>query len=183
MSSLMANSWEVFLLFIIPIGGGIPAGVVLANHYGMTVPVMATLYFVSDLVLACTFEPLMVYLIRKSHTTPWLMRFRQIMSQTTRQTIARFGLNPGPFSLVMLTLGTDPMTGRLATRIAGHGFWFGWTLTIIGDMLYFLLIMASTLWLNSVLGDGTWAAIIIMVAMIAIPALVRKLRDWYRARA
>jgi hypothetical protein len=46
-------------------------------------------------------------------------------------------------------------------------------------MFYFAIIMASTLWLNSVLGNGTLAAVIIMVAMIIVPNLISR---WKKSR-
>lgn len=180
-SSIFRQLWEVLLLFTIPIGGGIPAGVVLASKYAFGWPIMCGLYFISDVILACVFEPLMVLFLRHSERSPFLLRFRQALAQSTSQTVGRFSLSPGPFSLVMITFGTDPMTGRSVTKAVGHGFFAGWTLTILGDMLYFSVIMASTLWLNNILGDGTWAAVIVMVAMVAIPTIIRKLRKGSRS--
>jgi hypothetical protein len=49
-----------FLLFCVPIGGGIPAGVLMARNAGVSPPAMATLYFLSDIVLAFTFEPILL---------------------------------------------------------------------------------------------------------------------------
>lgn len=177
----LASSWEVLLLFLIPIGGGIPGGVVLAQKRGLAWPVMMVLYFISDVILACAFEPLMLLFLRTTEKSPKGMAFREALAKSMKQTTSRYGINPSAFSLVMITFGTDPMTGRSIAKAAGHGFFTGWALTIMGDMLYFSVLMASTLWLNNVLGDGTLAAIIIMVAMIAIPALFRRLRE--RAKA
>ena len=52
-----------------------------------------------------------------------------------------------------MSLTLDPTAGRAAAAAAGHGFVPGWTLAIIGDMIYFVLLMASTLWVSSVVGD------------------------------
>jgi len=68
------------------------------------------------------------------------------------------------------------MTGRAATAAAGHGFIAGWTLAIAGDLVYFLLIMVSTLWLNGILGDGTWTTLIILALMMFLPPLIQRLR-------
>ena len=78
--------------------------------------------------------------------------------------------------LVMIAFGVDPMTGRAAAKAAGHGFLAGWTVAIAGDMIFFSIVAASTLCLNSVLGDGTWTAIIIMFAMMFIPPLIRRFK-------
>lgn len=172
----LSHAWEVLLLFLIPIGGGIPAGVLLAQKYGFAWPLMSLFYFISDVILACVFEPCMLLFVRLSERVQWLFRFRQALAQSTKQTVAHYGLNPGPFSLVMITFGTDPMTGRSVAKAAGHNFFSGWALTILGDMLFFGVLMASTLWLNNILGDGTLTAVIIMVAMVGVPALVRRAR-------
>jgi len=50
---------SVLKLFIIPVGGGIPAGVLLAHAKGLTWPITTGLYLVSDLVLAIAFEPIL----------------------------------------------------------------------------------------------------------------------------
>jgi hypothetical protein len=41
------------------------------------------------------------------------------------------------------------MTGRAAAKAAGHGFLPGWAIAITGDMIYFVVLMASTLWLQA----------------------------------
>lgn len=177
---MLSNAWDVFLLFLIPIGGGIPAGVVLANQRGLTWPIMMVLYFCSDVVLAVVFDLLMIAFKRASLKGGFLGRFREALKFSVRKTTARFGLSPGPIALVMISFGVDPMTGRAATMMMGHGFVVGWLLAIAGDMIFFSVIMASTLWLNSVLGDGTWAAVIVMVAMFVVPTLIRRIREGIR---
>lgn len=76
----------------------------------------------------------------------------------------------------MIAFGVDPMTGRSVARAAGHGFIMGWMFAIAGDMLYFGVLMVSTLWLNGILGDGTWTTIIILAAMMIVPWLIKKIR-------
>ncbi len=173
----LKNSWEVFLLFAVPIGGGIPAGVLLAKSRGLSWITMSILYFFSDVALACVFEPLMLYFIRKSRENPKMNRVKDAFKQNMNKTVARYGVNPGPFVLILIAFGVDPMTGRLTARAAGHQFLTGWAIAIAGDMLFFGVVMASTIWLNNLLGDGTWTAIIIMVAMIGIPALIKRFRE------
>jgi hypothetical protein len=182
-AAFLGNAWDVLVLFLIPIGGGIPAGVVLAQKRGFAWPLMAALYFISDVILALIFEPLMLQFLKASKNSPRLAKLREAMAQSTAKSVGRMGIRPGHLTLVWITFGTDPMTGRSVAKAAGHGFLMGWTLTIIGDMMFFLVLMASTLWLNNILGDGTWTAILITVAMIGIPPLVRKIRQhmgWVR---
>jgi hypothetical protein len=172
----LAHAWEVLVLFLVPIGGGIPVGVVVAQKHGIAWPYMLLLYFISDVILACAFEPLLLLFLHVSRRSRRLSHFREALKKSMSQTVGRYGINPGPFSLVMITFGTDPMTGRSVAKAAGHGFLTGWALTIAGDMLFFTVLMVSTLWLNNILGNGTWTAILIMLGMVAIPAIVRKIR-------
>jgi hypothetical protein len=177
----ISNAWEVFVLFFIPVGGGVPAGVILAKKRGFGWITMTFVYFISDLVLACLFEPLVLLMKAAGRRFTFVARINEGLKKSTHKTIAKYGLRPNVLSLITISFGVDPMTGRTAALAAGHGFISGWTLAIIGDMLFFLILMISTLCLNNILGDGTWAAVIIMVAMTVVPVLVRKVRERLKA--
>jgi hypothetical protein len=175
-TELLKNAWDVLLLFVVPVGGGIPAGVILAKSKSISWVLTSFLYFISDLILACVFEPLMLlflYWCKKNHR---FEKFRKSFAAIMTKTISRYGVNPSPFNLIMITFGTDPMTGRSVAKAAGHGFVIGWALTIAGDMLFFFVIMASTLWLNQILGDGTWTVLIITALILGLPPLIEKWR-------
>lgn len=177
-----ANAWAVLLLFLIPIGGGIPAGVLLAKSHGIPWPMMAFLYLISDIILACVFEPLMLLVIAAGKKSPFISKVRDAMRESMKKTTAQYGTKLGPLALISIAFGMDPMTGRAATAAAGHGFITGWTLSIIGDMFYFVLIMVSTLFLNNILGDGTMTTLIIMFAMMFLPAWIRKIRERFKSQ-
>jgi hypothetical protein len=181
--STISSAWEVFVLFSIPVGGGIPAGVLLARTRGLSWAIMLALYFVSDVALACVFEPLVLLFTWAGKRYEFLARFNQTLKKSMTKTTAKYGIRPNPFSLVAIAFGVDPMTGRTAAFAAGHGFFSGWTLAILGDMLFFAVIMVSTLLLNNILGDGTWTAVIIMVAMMVVPGLIRRARERLKARS
>jgi hypothetical protein len=172
-----SGAWEVFLLFAIPIGGGIPAGVVLAQSKGISWKTMLVLYFLSDVALALVFEPLMLFFIRAGNRYPFLAKVNAAFKKSQQKMIAKYGTKPNPFYLVMIAFGVDPMTGRAVAMAAGHHFVSGWAIAILGDMVFFTLIMVSTIWLNNLIGDGTTTAIIIMVVMMFGPGLVRKLKE------
>ena len=166
--------WDVLLVFLIPFGGGIPAGVVLADQKGFGWPVMMGLYFVSDVILAFVFEAIILMILRG--------KIGDAFRTTTKKMTERFGASPGPFALVMISFGIDPMTGRTAALMAGHGFVTGWLIAIAGDMIYFSVLMVSTLWLNNILGDGSVAAIIVMAGMVLVPYLIRRIREYFKTR-
>jgi hypothetical protein len=166
----------VLSLFLIPIGGGIPAGVLLAKKLGLLWPVTAGLYFVSDVILAFAFEPIMLALAALGRRVPAFARMAEVFRTSMERTSQQYGSGAGPFALVMIAFGVDPMTGRGAAAVAGHGFLAGWAIAITGDMLYFGVVMAATLKLNSILGNPEGAVALVLGAMFLIPLLVRRLR-------
>jgi hypothetical protein len=103
------------------------------------------------------------------------------MKETTNKTIAGYGPKPGPFLLVLIAFGVDPMTGRAAAMAQGYNFVSGWAVAIAGDMIFFTVVMASTIWLNNILGDGTLTAVIIMVLMFALPPILRRIKNRKKA--
>ncbi len=171
------NAKGVLLLFLIPIGGGIPAGVILAQEKGIGWPLISLLYLISDIILACIFESIIsvvVVLGRDSQfLTRWILAFKKSMDLMT----LKYGVNPSPLTLIIISFVADPMTGRTLALAAGHNFFSGWSLAIAGDMIFFGILMASTLWLNNILGNGTWATIIVTGLVIAIHFLVRSFRE------
>ncbi len=172
-----AGSWAVLTLFLVPIGGGIPAGVLLARSRGIAWPAMEVLYLVSDVILACAFEPVMRLMIAAGRRIPRLARLTDALRRAMSRTAALYGSSGGPFTLILIAFGVDPMTGRAAAAAAGHGFLSGWALAISGDMIYFTVIMVSTLWLNSVLGDGRWTMTAMLALMIVVPLLIRRWKN------
>lgn len=169
---------SVLKLFIIPVGGGIPAGVMLAQSKGLAWPVTTGLYLVSDLVLALAFEPVLRLLAVLAGKVQFLARFSVALRAVTARSVAHFGgTGAGPLALVMIAFGVDPMTGRASALAAGHGFLAGWAIAIAGDMLYFGVIALSTLRLNSYIRDPNTTMLIVLGAMLFVPMLVRYVRS------
>ena len=172
----------VLMLFLIPVGGGIPAGVLLARSCHLAWPVTAGLYFVSDVILAFLFEPVLRLIIAVGRKSPAVARLAEVVRLAMSRTTAHYG-GAGPFTLIMIAFGVDPMTGRAAAAAAGHGFIAGWAIAITGDMIYFAVIMIATLRLNSVLGNPNRTMAVILAAMFILPVIVRRLKTAYAARA
>lgn len=173
----VSDMLDVLKLFIIPVGGGIPAGVLLAKSKGLTWPITALLYLFSDILLAIVFEPILRFLVVVTAKIPHMDRFRAALTAVTARSVARVsGTGSGPLALVMVAFGVDPMTGRATALAAGHGFIAGWTIAIAGDMLYFAVIALSTLHLNSYFKDPNTTVLIVLAAMLLVPMLVRAVR-------
>lgn len=170
---------SVLLLFLVPVGGGIPAGVLLAQSQGIPWPVTAGLYFVSDVILALALEPLLYVFVLLGKRITCLARFGAAVRLAMARTTPRFGGNgAGPVALVAVAFGVDPMTGRTAALAAGHGPVAGWAFAIAGDMLYYALVAASTLGLNEYIKDPDMAMLIILALMMLMPPLIRRIRTW-----
>jgi hypothetical protein len=164
----------VLKLFLLPVGGGIPAGVLLASAKGLAWPITTGLYLVSDVVLAFAFEPI----LRLLAAVPFLARLSAALKAVTARSVAHFGgTSAGPLTLVMIAFGVDPMTGRATALAAGHGFLAGWAIAIAGDMLYFAVIALTTLNLNSYFKDPNTTMLIVLGAMFVMPMLVRYFRS------
>jgi len=167
----------VLLLFLLPFGGGIPAGVLLAQSKGLGWGPMAALYFLSDLILALAFEPVLRGLVLLARRSPFLARFGEAMKVTMARSAAQVGgPGMGPIALVMVAFGVDPMTGRSAALAAGHGFLAGWAIAIAGDLLYYAVVALATLRLNAWLKHPEATVWIVLAAMLLLPALARRLR-------
>ena len=170
----------VLMLFLIPVGGGIPAGVLLARHNGLAWPVAAGLYFISDVILACAFEPVLRFFVKLGRKIEFLARVAAAMKVAMDRTASHYGGGgAGPFTLIMSACGVDPMTGRAAAMAAGHGFVAGWAIAIAGDMLYYGVIAFTTLRLNAYFKNPNMTMLIVLGAMIVVPVLVRRLKLAY----
>lgn len=174
----VSNMLSVLKLFIIPVGGGIPGGVILAQAKGLAWPVTTLLYLVSDIALAIAFEPILRLLAFIFGKVAFLARIGAVLKAATARSVSHFsGTGAGPVGLIMIAFGVDPMTGRASAHAAGHGFVAGWAFAIAGDMLYFAVIAISTLRLNQFIKDPNMTMLIILVAMFSIPVLVRFVRS------
>lgn len=169
---------SVLKLFIIPVGGGIPAGVLLAHAKGLAWPVTTGLYLVSDIALALAFEPILRIMTAVTRKIPFLARFSAALKAVTARSVAHIsGTSAGPLALVMISFGVDPMTGRATAHAAGHGFLAGWAFAIAGDMLYFAVIALATLRLNSYFRDPNTTMLIVLGTMFVVPILIRYFRS------
>ncbi|WP_224983830.1 hypothetical protein [Geomonas agri] len=169
---------SVLKLFLIPVGGGIPAGVLLAKAKGLAWPVTTLLYLVSDVILAIAFEPLLRVIAFVCGKIPLLRRVSAAIRAANARSAAQFQVTAtGPVALIMIAFGVDPMTGRASALAAGHGFVAGWAFAIAGDMLYFAVIAFTTLRLNKYIKNPDTTMWIILALMLLVPMVVRRIRS------
>ena len=165
--------WGVLLLFCIPGGMGIPPGVLLGSHGGLGPVVLSVLYFASDAVLACIFEPLLAILALLASRLPFLRRAGESLMTVIRRTIPA-GSTSAPVGIGLTAFGAGLPFGRAVAAGAGFGLVSSWLFTIAGDMAYFGIGMASTLWFDNLLGDPRSAALAGIVVMLVVPAVIRR---------
>lgn len=169
---------SVLKLFLIPVGGGIPAGVLLAKSSGLAWPLTTLVYLVSDIIFAMVFEPILHVLALICSRIPFLRRFSAAMKEANARHAAQYqGTAAGPISLILIAFGVDPMTGRATALAAGHGFVAGWAFAIAGDMLYFGVIAYSTLCLNRYIKDPEATMLVILALMFLLPVVIRRIRS------
>src|SRR5437763_1531453 len=166
----------VFLIFVLPTIVGIPLGVIMARDAALDPLLTAGLYFASDLVLAVTAEPMLAGLRWVARRVPFLDRLGSRLARLTEATGLQEGGARGPLGLILVSFTVNPLAGRAAAAAAGHGFFSGWALAIIGDMIYFALIMASTLWISSVFSNDRLAIGVVLIVAFLAPIVLRRLR-------
>lgn len=169
---------SVLKLFVIPVGGGIPGGVMLAQAKGVAWPVTTLLYLVSDILLAVVFEPVLLLIALVCTKVSFLARIGTLLKAASARSVSHFsGTGAGPLALIMIAFGVDPMTGRASALAAGHGFVAGWAIAIAGDMLYFAVIAITTLRLNTHIHDPNMTMLVVLAAMFLVPVLIRRIRS------
>jgi hypothetical protein len=196
-ASWPAGFWGAFLLFLVPIGGGIPLGVLMARDaipamfspyveaivspslLPLVMPVvtplvMAAMYLVSDIVMAITHEPMFILLGWLAGIVPVLGKIRDFMVKSTSRVGLRDGGKRGPLGLILFSFTVDPVSARGAAAAAGHGFFVGWTLAIIGDMVYFAVLMTATLWLSGIFGDDRITVGATLIVVWGLSWLIRR---------
>jgi hypothetical protein len=171
------GAWGVFLVFVTQIGAGIPLGVIMARNAGLSPVVTAGLYLASDVVLALTMEPILALLRWLGQRVEWLGRLGTRLSKFSGAAGLQSAGVRGPLGLILFSFTVSPTAGRAASEAAGHGFISGWALAIIGDMGYFVMIMASTLWVSSLFGgDDRMTVGAVLLGTWLVPMLIRRLR-------
>jgi hypothetical protein len=170
------GAWGVFLVFVTQIGAGIPLGVIMARNAGLPLVLTAALYLASDVVLAFTMEPVLMGLRWLGEHVEFIGRLGKRLARISGAAGLKSDGVRGPLGLILFSFTVSPTAGRAASEAAGHGFIAGWTMAIIGDMAYFGLIMATTLWVSSIFGDDRLTIGAILLGTWLLPILIRRMR-------
>ncbi len=167
--------WGAFLLFLVPIGGGIPLGVLMGRDAGVSPLMLAGLYFVSDIFMAVTHEPMFWVMAWLARVFPPLGKVRDFFAKASHGAGLRDEGARGPLGLILFSFTVDPISGRGAAAAAGHGFIMGWAFAIAGDMIYFAVLMAATLWLSGILGGDEHTTVgVVLLSVWGLSWFIRR---------
>jgi len=128
-------------------------------------------------VMAVTHEPMFMFLGWLARIVPALGKVRDFLAKSTGRAGLRDGGTRGPMGLILFSFTVDPISGRGAAAAAGHGFVPGWTLAIIGDMMYFGVLMAATLWLSGMFGDERVTVGVTLLLVWGLSWVIRRRSD------
>ena len=165
-----------FLLFVIPTGAGIPAGVLLGHRVGLTAASLSGLYVGSGLLRAALFEPVFRWVARRRHEGGRITRWHD----AARDLLARHEMLSravsGSWAPLVAGYNLDPMAGRVAAGAIGMGWLRGWTLALVADFAYFVSTAVPTLWLQRFVGNEWLTLLLFVLLSTGIPMLWRRLR-------
>jgi hypothetical protein len=173
----------VFALFWAPVGPGIPAGVLLAQHLRIAPAVTFGLYALSDLLAMLLLNPVYSFLRTHGRRNP---TFRKIgrralavaMIGTRRPTAdaVRAGrLAPALFRIATVGFGVDIYTaGALATGLPIPRL-PGWAAALAGDLVWFALLLGSSIAAAQVFDDERWIAVVVLAVTLLGPSIARRI--------
>jgi hypothetical protein len=178
----------VFALFWAPVGPGIPAGVLLAMHLRIAPAVTFALYALSDLLAALLLNPVYSLLRSRARRNARIKKIGQrvlsfAMIGTRRPTVddLRGGrIGPALFRIATVGFGVDIYTaGALATGLPIPRV-PGWAAAMAGDLLWFAVLLGSSVAASQVLDDRGVAVVVIAITLLG-PPLARRIFPSLRA--
>jgi hypothetical protein len=132
------------------------------------------MYFVSDIFMAVTHEPFFWLLGWLASVSPPIGKVRDFFRKASNQAGLQEEGGRGPLGLILFSFTVDPISGRGAAAAAGHGFCAGWALAVAGDMIYFAVLMAATLWLSGMFGDERTTVGVVLLSVWGLSWWIRR---------
>jgi hypothetical protein len=170
----------VLALFFAPVGPGIPAGVLLARHVPLNPVATFGLYALSDVVAALVCHPLFTLLRRhgkRVRPIRWLgrrMLALAMLGVRKPDPQAATGVAPALSRIATVGFGVDVYTAGLVATGLPVPRLPGWASAIAGDLVWFALLLGTSMAAASVADDDRVIALAMIVAMIVIPRVARR---------
>jgi hypothetical protein len=173
----------IFALFWAPIGPGIPAGVLLAHHLRLAPAVTFGLYTLSDTLAVVVLNPVYAWLRTHGRRIPTVRKIGRrllavamigIRRPTAEET--RDGRRaPALFRIGTVGFGVDVYTaGALASALPVPRLQ-GWAAALAGDLLWFALLLGSSIAAATLLDDDRWIALVVIAVTLIVPPIARRL--------
>lgn len=172
----------VFALFWMPVGPGIPAGVLLAHHLRMAPALTFALYTLSDVLAMLILNPVYSLLRAQGRRNAAVRKIGQrllavAMIGTPRPSAdeVRAGkLAPALFRIATVGFGIDIYTaGALATGLPIPRL-PGWAAALAGDLVWFALLLGSSVAAAQVFDERGVMVVVLAVTLLG-PPLARRL--------
>jgi hypothetical protein len=167
----------VLALFFTPIGPGIPAGVLLARHIALAPAATFGLYALSDVLAAVVCHPVFSLMRRhgrRAKPIRWLGRRILSFAMLGVRTPERAGMGPALSRIATVGFGADIYTaGMLATGLPVPPL-PGWVSAIVGDLLWFTILLGTSVLAAGISDDDRFIGLVMIVAMIVLPRVARR---------
>ena len=173
----------VFALFWAPVGPGIPAGVLLANHLRLPPPVTFGLYSLSDALAIIMLSPFYAWLRTYGRGIPAvrkigsrLLRLAMIgVRRPTPEEVSSGRLGPALLRIATVGFGVDIYTaGALASTLPIPRL-PAWAAAMAGDLLWFAVLLSASVAAAQIFDDERWVAVVVIVVTVAGPSLLRRI--------
>lgn len=173
----------IFLLFWAPVGPGIPAGVLLANHLRLPPPITLGLYALSDTLAALLLNPIYSWFRTHGRRIPAVHRIGSRMLKVAMIGVRRPSTDdlrdgrvaPALFRIATVGFGVDIYTaGALASGLPIRRL-AGWAAAMAGDLVWFSILLASSIVASQIFDDERVVAVVVIVVMVAVPPLARRI--------
>jgi len=179
----------IFALFWAPVGPGVPAGVLLAQHLRIPPPLTFALYALSDLLAVLLLHPIFTWLRTSGRRIPAIrtigqraLRLAMIgVRRPTAEEVRSGRLAPTLLRIATVGFGVDIYTsGALATGLPIPRL-PGWAAALAGDLAWFTLLLATSLAASKIFDDERVVAAVVIAVTLFGPALLRRIFPALRA--
>jgi hypothetical protein len=173
----------VFALFWAPVGPGIPAGVLLAQHLRLAPALTFGLYALSDVLAVLLLNPLYSSLRAYGRRNATVRKIgKRVLAvamfgvrRPTADEVRAGRLAPTLFRVATVGFGVDIYTGgALATGLPIPRL-PGWAAALAGDLVWFALLLGSSILAAQVFDDERWIAVVVLAVTFFGPAVARRI--------
>jgi len=173
----------VFVLFWAPVGPGIPAGVLLAQHLRIAPVVTFGLYALSDMCAVFLLNPIYSLLRAQARRNPTVRKIGRRMlaaamigtRRPTADSVRDGHLAPALLRIATVGFGVDIYTaGALATGLPIPRL-PGWAAAMAGDLAWFALLLGSSIAAAHVFDDERLVAAVVLGVTLLGPSILRRI--------